>query len=83
MWTGNPDNVGEFQEREYGKWFTYRPTSNPWAVAHDLPFEVDVLDGVRYAKVLKTVAHIAVDESDEGVPVIEVWSLKKHNHYVR
>lgn len=45
----NTDNLGEFQERERGRWFTYRATSNSWALSHGLTHEVDVLDGVRFA----------------------------------
>ena len=81
MWISNQDNLGEIQERDHGKWFTYRATADEWAVINNLPFEIDVLDGVRYARILETVAYIAVDEDDMGRPVLEKWSLKKHNHY--
>lgn len=39
----NTDNLGEFQEYERGRWFTYRATSNPWALAHGLTHEVECL----------------------------------------
>jgi hypothetical protein len=82
MWTAQQDNLGEIQEQEYGKWFTYRATADEWAILNNLPFEIDVLDGVRYARVLKTVAYVAVDEDEMGLPVVEKWSLKNHNPYV-
>lgn len=34
--------------------------------------------GWRYADVLKTVARVAVDESDDGQPVVEKWRVKFH-----
>lgn len=44
----------------------------------ELPNEIYVADGVRFAKVLKTVAYVAVDEAEDGTPVIEKWVIK---HY--
>ena len=82
MYTFNPKNLGEIQEREYGKWFTFRNTVDEWAKKNRLPHEIDVLDGVRYAKVLKTVAYVAVDEAPDGRAVIEKWTLKKFNAFV-
>ena len=78
----NPLNTGEFKERDCGRWFTYRPTVNPWARAHGLTHEIDVLDGVRFAIVRKTVAQICTDESAEGLPVCERWSLAKNNSFI-
>jgi hypothetical protein len=37
--------------------------------------------GFRYAKVLKTVAWIVVDEDDGGEPIYEKWEIKQHRHY--
>ena len=71
-------NLGEFQEKTCGKWFTYRLTSNPWALSNGLNFEIDVLDGVRFAKVKKTVVHVCVNEDDNGKPILEFWQLNKH-----
>ena len=78
----NPEGkTGEFQESSYGKWFTYQATQNPWALEMGFTHEVDVLDGVRFARVLKTVAHVCVDEDDAGNAVTEPWKLKKHSVY--
>ena len=76
-------NLGEFKEAEYGKWFSYRATTDAWALSHGLNCEIDVLDGVRYAKVLKTVAHVATDENPDGTPVLEKWNLKNHSVYCK
>ena len=72
--------TGDFQEASQGHWFTYQPTKDVWALSHGFTHEVDVLDGIRYTRVLKTVAHVCVDEVD-GKPVLESWKLKKHNLY--
>lgn len=77
----NPQNLGEFQEQEFGNWFTYRKTNNTWALSQGLEFEIDVGDGVRFAKVLKTVAHVCCNEGDSGVAITEPWKIKKHNIY--
>ena len=67
--------IGEFREVSFGKWFTFSKTENEWALKNDLEFEIDVLDGVRYAKLLKTVVYVCVDEDSEGNPVLEKWSI--------
>ena len=43
--------------------------------------EVDVLDGVRFARVLKTVAYVCVDEDEYSKAVFQIWKIKKHNKY--
>ena len=81
MFKYNTHNLGEFQEHERGRWFTYRATSNPWALSHGLIHEVDVLDGVRFAVVKKTCAQMCLGEGDSGEPLIERWKFKKHSVY--
>lgn len=73
--------TGEFQEASQGHWFTYQPTTSQWALERGFTHEIDVLDGVRFAKILKTVAHVCVDEDDAGNAVAEPWKLKKHSVY--
>jgi hypothetical protein len=54
--------------------FEYRPNTRP--DLSDMPFEIAMSDGsFRFAKVLKTVVYIAVDEDENG-PVIEKWDVK-------
>lgn len=70
--------VGIFQEKETGNWFSYsaRTNSNDFATMVEYPHLVDVLDGTRFARVLKTVAYVIVDETPEGEPVVEKWNIK-------
>ena len=74
-------NEGEFVEVDFGKYFTYRKTDNLWAIEQGFMHEVDVLDGVRFARVLKTVAYVCVDEDASGKAVFQIWKIKKHNRY--
>ena len=82
MLTSLPENTGEIQN-ELGHWYTYRPNSSLWGLQHGLTVEIDVLDGVRSARLLKTVIYVAVDEGADGSPVLEKWALKKHHAYLR
>ena len=72
---------GCFKELEFGKTFEYRSTDNMWALKNGLNFEVAVgpLNEVRFAKILKTVAYIAVSEDDYLKPILEKWSIKHGN----
>jgi len=82
MMTMKEFNLGEFQEESYGNYFTYRKTTNVWAIEHGFMHEVDVGDcQVRFARVLKTVAYICTDEDANCKPVYEIWKIKKHNLY--
>ena len=74
----NSETIGEFQESEFGKWFTYSKAEEN---VFGLPFQIDVLDGKRYATILKTVVYVCIDEDDFGQPVMEKWNLVKH--YIR
>lgn len=83
MWRSGENNIGEFQERDYGNWFTYKKTTDEWAISHGYEFQIDVNDltgrPYRFAKILKTVAYVVVDEDENGAPVFEKWHLKRHN----
>jgi len=35
----------------------------------------------RYAKILKTVAYVVIDENADGTPVVEKWNIKKFKNY--
>ena len=74
----NPENCGEFVERDNGCWFTYRKTEDAWALSYGLTHEIDVLDGVRFAIIKKTCANICTSEDDKGKPILENWKFKKH-----
>jgi hypothetical protein len=68
---------GEFYLPETKKYFGFRPTDNSWATKHELIHEIDVLDGVRFGIVRKTIAYIAVDEDKYGNPVLQSWNITK------
>jgi hypothetical protein len=74
MITYNRNNLGEFKN-EAGKYFTYRETSNEWALKNGLTHEIDTIAGPRYAKVRATVAHVATDE-ENGSAVTERWAIR-------
>jgi len=77
--------IGEFRERTGGRWFFYK--ANATGTMPDFPHLVRVSDnpindwGFRYARVLKTVAYVAVDESADGQPIIEKWNITAQNVY--
>jgi hypothetical protein len=65
-----------FREKDFGNYFSYRPTSNEWAISQGLTHEIDCGEVHRFARVLKTVAHVAIDEAADGTPVIEKWEIR-------
>lgn len=75
--------LGDFQERDFGNWFSYATSGNPWGIAHGFPHEIYTADGFRPAKVLKTVAYVVVDELANGEPEVEKWYLKRNNQFDR
>jgi hypothetical protein len=45
----------------------------------DFPHILHTFDGIRYARIEDDVAHIAVDEDEYGMPVVETWKIKDHS----
>ena len=82
---GSRTLTGHFVEPTHGKWFEYDSLSDssehPHRVWVTTPWEGRD-SGWRYAKVLKTVAHIVIDEDENGL-VIEKWSIKNHSVYAQ
>ncbi len=77
--------TGQFQESDNDHWFEFgtRPaTDTTWA--SEFPHVIAVSDGgmTRYARILKTVAYVVVDEDADGTPVTEKWSIKKMRNYI-
>ncbi len=71
------ENLGEFRNLETNKWFSY--TKNTTECWKQYPFLVAVgpnAEEVRYARILKTVVYIVVDEDEYGLPVEEKWLIK-------
>lgn len=78
--------IGQFTERSVGKAHEYSPNTDiesgwdpKWdQFAKQFPHKLWTLDGFRYARVLKTVAYICVDEDEYGQPVEEKWDIANH-----
>ena len=73
---------GFFQEKEYGRYFDYYDVNlydDGYTPFDGYEHRVHIgHNQTRYAKVLKTVAYIVVDESEDGKPVLEKWKLKRN-----
>lgn len=88
-YAGPPLLLGCFKEASEGNYFEYavRPNDNTnFApdcphVVYFTPLKPGMDQGYRYARILKTVAYICVDETPEGEPVYEKWSIKDHHYY--
>ncbi len=78
MYRYHEANVGEFTEVDYGHTFTYRKTTDQWAIKNNLPYEVDVAADTRFANITSSRCYMAIDEDSEGKPVIERWKIRKH-----
>lgn len=73
--------LGTFEHAETGAVFDFaaRTWHAKWAV--DAPYDVAVGDGeTRAAKVLKTVAYVAIDEDADGHPIYERWPIRRITH---
>ena len=78
--------IGQFVEKDFGKTHEYSPNTDiesgwdpKWdQFASQYPHKLWTLDGFRYARILKTVAYIVVDEDQYGLPVVEKWKIGKH-----
>lgn len=77
--------LGMFTEVTGGRPFEYAAnTARHWVNPGDWPHKVFVGprgEEARYARVLKTVAYVIVDENDDGTPVVEKWKIKGHRAY--
>ena len=88
-YTYTKDPIGQFVERDTGNYFEYSTNTDSFAWCEDFPHKIWVGDqqiggqqGYRYGIVKKTVAYVAVDEDEFGLPVLEKWSLKSNREYV-
>ncbi len=82
--------IGNFVEKDQGNNFEYSLNDDPFAWCEDFPHKIWVGSlqiggdqGYRYGIVKKTVAYVAVDEDEFGLPVLEKWQLKKNTQYVQ
>jgi len=73
-----------FTNKETDVTFVYENVTDENEIAWwaNFPHRILMSGGeVRYATVLKTVAHVCVGEDDYGNPVIEKWQIKKHSQW--
>ena len=75
--------IGEFRLLNYNTYFEYKlsegtaPGQGTWGIDNGFLHEIAIFDGsIRFANVKKTVAYVAVDEDDDGKPVVEKWLIK-------
>jgi|TARA_R110000764_G_scaffold466_1_gene1816 hypothetical protein len=73
--------IGSFIEKDVNGWHEYSLNQEEMTNSWEFPHILHTNDGFRYAKVLKTVAYIAVDEDAYGRPVVEKWFIKQHREY--
>ncbi len=73
--------LGQFRNAETGVTFEY-------SLAPNKPFGDEYCCAVwlagghfRYAKVLRTVAYVVVDENANGTPAVERWEIRSHKEY--
>jgi hypothetical protein len=88
---GDGSILGRFNERDTGNLFEFSKNpahgvfANPQGT-DEFPHLVWVSDNpvngwpYRYARVLKTRAHVVVDEDEFGNPVVETWHFKQNSH---
>lgn len=79
---GDGSIIGCFVERDVGNFFEFS-ANNTGMFEEEYPHLVWVGgldDSYRYARVLKTVVYIVVDEDDDGL-IEEKWQIKQRNIY--
>ncbi len=77
--------LGSFVEKDVRGFHEYSANTDDmtgaWVSPWEFPHVLHTLDGVRYARILKTVAYIAVDEDEYGLPVVEKWYITSHRKF--
>jgi len=75
---GDGSIIGSFRHKDTDVLFEF--SENRTGSYEDYPHLVWVHGGYRYATVKKTVAHVVIDETDDGF-VSEPWPLKGQRIY--
>lgn len=82
--------IGSFKHKETGRHFDFTKPLDVFQVVekngkvNSFPHLVYVGpngDQTRFARVLKTVAYVVVDETTDGKFVVEKWPIKGHTLY--
>lgn len=77
---GDGSILGQFVEKDHGRTFEFSTAdSTPFEGFGELVWLAD--EQSRYARILKTVAYVVVDEDVNGAPVVEKWNIKRHTLY--
>lgn len=77
---GDGSILGQFVEKEHGRTFEFSTASaTPFEGFGELVWLGN--EQSRYARILKTVAYVVVDEGTDGEPVVEKWNIKRHTLY--
>lgn len=79
MYLTKPENLGYFTEKEFKCDFTYRKTTDGWAIANGYEYEIDVgfCGDIRFANIMKTVAYVLCDAPEVNENMIEQkWMIK-------
>ena len=77
-----PMILGAFDENGRGNTFEYCERRKHLDIFPEFPHQIAVgYREMRYAKVLKTVVYVVVDENADGSPVVQKWPIKKHWEY--
>ncbi len=77
---GDGSILGQFVEKDHGRTFEFSTAdSTPFEGFGELVWIRD--EQSRYARILKTVAYVVVDEDENGDPVVEKWNIKRHTLY--
>jgi hypothetical protein len=82
MYKQHQDNIGFFIEKEFKHEFTYRRTTDEWALKNGFLHELDCgFDQVRFCNVRKTRVYVCNGEDDYGYLIISTWVISKHVIY--
>ena len=78
---------GRFVEEDYGYVFEYcdatEPSPQGWEEYRHWIWVGPNGDQRRWARVLKTRAHVVVDENSDGSPAIQRWYFRTHVQYLK
>lgn len=78
MYKPTEQTIGSFVEKDCGCDFTYKLTTDKWALSHGMIHEIDGHYTSSFGLVKKTVALVVTDEAPDGKPVTEKWQIKQH-----
>lgn len=72
--------IGQFQDKDSGKWFSYTETENNWALAYGLVHEIIYGNNdIRVGCVRANRAKIAIAVNEDDIPVLQTLQIQKHH----